>query len=64
MNKKEFILEFEHILKSRFGIDLNDIDKDIVLDCYKDDWTPEETGEWLGRKFDLNEINTPYGLKI
>lgn len=60
MNEKEFIIEFEKIFKSRFGLVLNDVNKEVVEQCCIDGWTPEETVEWIGRKYDLGKINVFY----
>ena len=64
MNQKEFIQSVKGILQSRFGITLNDVSEETAIQCYYDGWSPEETVDWIGRKFDLDDIKmSPYGLK-
>lgn len=58
MNNNQFILEFEKLLVTRFGITLNDVSEEVVLGCNDDGWTPEETVEWLERKYDLDDLNS------
>jgi hypothetical protein len=63
MNEKQFILEFERVLTSRFGIDLNDVDKHVALGCCKDEWSPEETVEWLGKNTILMRLTHNIRIK-
>ena len=60
MNKKEFIAKCEVELRSRFMLELNDVDDEALLSYHIDGWTPEEAIEHIGNKYSLQHIQSAY----
>jgi hypothetical protein len=58
---KDFVSEFERLLKKRYGIDLNDCtDEDYLKTCYDGNETTEEVVEQIATKRNLDRIDSFY----
>jgi len=55
---EQFKKEVEQELKNRFGINIDDATDDKNLqNCYFAQWTPKQVVDWIGNKYDLEEIS-------
>jgi len=57
MNKEQWMTKFQRELKTRTGLDLGDVDREIVLNYFEEGETPEDLVSYLMSKYDLNDIS-------